>query len=197
MKTPFITKENAALWLIDMQEALFPIMDHACNILESVEFLLKVAHQMHIPTIVTEQTPEKLGKTLPALEPYLHNIPRFAKTSFSGFRNSSARKAIEETRAKQWILMGIETHICVLQSAKDLLNHGFEVIVLNDATSSSSIYDFSSALGELKECGARVTSSETIVYELLTDSQHPDFKTILDWVKKHHSCSKSSSSSSH
>lgn len=196
MKPTFVTQEKCALWLVDMQEKLFPPIQHASEVLETVQFMLKVNQLLQLPLIVTEQTPEKLGPTIASLHPYLHKTTVYPKTAFSGLNDKQVRSAIEETRVKQWILMGLESHTFILQSAKDLLHEGFEVIVLSDGTSACSSHNFLSALDELRQMGARVTTAETIVYELLADANHKDYPTILEWIREKNSACISASSSS-
>lgn len=83
----------------------------------------------------------------------------------------------------QWVLIGIEAHVCVLQTAKDLIAEGKQVVVLNDAIGSRSIYDFSTAIAEMRDCGVRITSTETILFELLRNSQAAEFKAMSQLIK--------------
>jgi nicotinamidase-related amidase len=85
---------------------------------------------------------------------------------------------------QQWVLIGIEAHVCVLQTAKDLLRENKQVVVLNDAISSRSIYDFATAIAEMRDCGVRISSAETILFELLKDSKAEEFKQISHLVKE-------------
>ncbi len=173
-----------ALWIVDVQENLFPKVDRSCEVLESICFFLEVAKILEMPIVVTEQYPKGLG---PTVAPILNRLPQeqqiWSKTTFSGYLDKTIRTKVEPM-AEQWILVGIEAHICVLQTAKDLLADGKKVIILNDAISSRSLFDFSTALGELKEAGARISSSETLTYELIRDAASPKFKKILPLVKR-------------
>ncbi len=94
-------------------------------------------------------------------------------------------EGVNQTGVSAWILMGIETHRCVLQTAKDLLNSGKQVVILQDAVSARSSFDSTSALMELRECGVRITTTETVVYELLRDASTSAFKAILPLIKAH------------
>ncbi|MCH9608925.1 MAG: hypothetical protein S4CHLAM45_03360 [Chlamydiales bacterium] len=174
----------SALWIVDMQEKLFSRIDRHCEVLETICFFLEAANILNLPIVVTEQYPEGLGGTL---KPILDRLPKgqqiWSKTTFSGYLDPTIRKKVE-TLSNSWILVGVEAHICVLQTAKDLLADGKEVTILNDAISSRSLYDFSTALAELKEAGARITSSETLLYELVRDANSPLFKKILPLVKR-------------
>lgn len=172
------------LWIIDVQEKLYPRIDRSCEILESLCFYLEASKIFKMPLVVTEQYPQGLGKTV---RPIAERLPKdqqiWSKTTFSGYLDEQIRKKVDAL-ADSWVLVGIEAHICVLQTAKDLLANGKEVIILNDAISSRSLFDFSTAIAELKEAGARITSSETLVYEQIKDAATPEFKQILKLVKR-------------
>lgn len=182
----FLKKERTGIWLIDVQEKLFPLVDHACEIKEKICFMLQSARLLGLPILVTEQYPEGLGKTLAQIKDYLPSGQLiYPKTTFSGYRDPEVQKAVQHTGADEWILMGIEAHICVLQTAKDLLEAKKQVTVLNDAISSRSLFDFSTAIGELRDAGARISSAETVIYEIVQDAKSPDFKALLPLIKTH------------
>lgn len=182
----FLTKHDTGVWVIDVQEHLFPHIDRANEVLERMCFFLEAARFLRLPMIVTEQYPPGLGGTLPQIK---DRLPQgqviYPKTSFSGFFDPTIRTAVEKTGVRNWILMGFEAHICVLQTAKDLVASKQHAVVLNDAVSSRSLYDFSTAMGELRECNVRISSAETIVYELIRDAHTPEFKGLLPLVKAH------------
>lgn len=182
----FIEKEGTGLWVIDVQERLFPHIDRSCEILEQICYFLKAVNLLHIPVFVTEQSPDKLGDTV---APIKERLPEgqilFPKSTFSGWRNGQIQHAIEKLGVKTWILVGIEAHICVLQTAKDLLRARKEVIVLNDAVSSRSLYDFSTAMGELRDAGARISSTETVLYEIMEDAESRAFQTLFPLIREH------------
>jgi nicotinamidase-related amidase len=181
----FLSQKNCGLWLVDVQEKLIPEMDRAGEILETLIFLLRAREVLGLPLIVTEQYPQGLGSTTVRLKKWLpSNQIIYAKTTFSGYHDQKIRQAVDAVGVNYWILAGIEAHICVLQTAKDLLLTGKKVVVLNDAITSRSIYDYSTAIGELKEMGARMTSVEVAIYEILRDSTHPSFKEMLSLIKQ-------------
>lgn len=93
------------------------------------------------------------------------------------------RHALESSGITTWLLTGIETHICLFQTAKDLLIKRNEVIIVSDATSSRHIHDYECALSELRALGARVSTTETLLFERLADAKHPLFKSIQQLVK--------------
>ncbi|MCC5832500.1 MAG: isochorismatase family protein [Chlamydiales bacterium] len=182
----FIEKETCGLWIVDVQERLFPHIDRSCEVLEQICYMLEAARLLHIPIFVTEQAPDKLGETV---EPIKKRLPEgqliYSKTTFSGFYDPVVRLAVEKLPVKTWILVGIEAHICVLQTAKDLLAAKKNVVALNDAVSSRSLFDFSTAIGELRDAGARISSTETVIYESIRDAASEEFKECFSLIKAH------------
>ena len=131
---------------------------------------------LNIPIHLSEQYPKGLGHTLEPIKNALRCEP-FEKTRFS-----SANHILSEP-VSSWVLVGIETHVCVLQTAYDLLAAKKQVIIPLDATSSRSQVDYESALDELKSLGARITTCETLLFELLLDAQAVQFKSISKLIK--------------
>lgn len=182
----FLTKEKTGIWVLDVQEKLFPLIDRHEAILENICFAIEAAKLLGLRIFVTEQYPEGLGETVSAIKNCLpEGQILYPKTSFSGYKDPNLRKAVEKDGVDTWILVGIEAHICVLQTAKDLLADKKNVVILNDAISSRSMFDFSTAMGELRECGARISSTETVIYEIVRDASAPEFKALLPLVKQH------------
>ncbi len=173
-----LDKSKSGLLVIDVQEKLFPKIDRAEDVYLGISKLIQGARIFDLSMVATEQYPEGLGHTIPELRQLLGPCHVLSKTSFSCLGNKEVGRHILEMPVSQWILSGIEAHVCVLQTAKDLLRAGKQVVVVNDAVSSRSIYDFSSAIAELRDCGARISSSETVLFELLGDSQSSEFKQI-------------------
>jgi nicotinamidase-related amidase len=182
----FLKKEKTGLWLIDVQENLFHLMDRSDKVLETICFVIKATQLLKLPIFVTEQYPTGLGGTVAVVKKLLpEGQVIYPKTFFSGYRECGIREAVNETGMEAWILVGIEAHICVLQTAKDLLEAKKDVIILKDAISSRSAFDFSIAIAEMNKSGARISSSETIVYEMIRDAATPEFKALLPLVKAH------------
>lgn len=181
-----IEKKSCGFWIIDVQKRLFPHIDRSCEILEQICYMLEASRILHIPVFVTEQASDKLGETV---GPIKDRLPEgqliYSKTTFSGYYDPFVRAAVEKLPVKTWILAGIEAHICVLQTAKDLLAAKKKVVVLNDAVSSRSLFDFSTAMGELRDCGARISSTETVIYECIRDAASEDFKECFSLIKAH------------
>lgn len=185
MKNFFLDRKNCALIVIDIQDRLFGHVERSNEMLYSVEMLVEGLKILHIPIIISEQIPEKMGQTVLSLREKLplQEYKYLSKTSFSCFKNDDFKTYFKSLNITQCILVGIEAHVCVLQTAKEMFKEGYEVVVLNDAISSRSIYDYSTAIAEMKDLGIRVSSVETILFELLSDSQAEEFKSISRLIK--------------
>ncbi|MCH9610345.1 MAG: hypothetical protein S4CHLAM81_04960 [Chlamydiales bacterium] len=180
-----VQKESAALLLVDVQENLFPQIDRRDEVLDTICFFLQAASVLRLPTVVTEQYPKGLGATLQTVREFLpKNQPILEKSSFSAYSGEIA-KMIDAIEAQSWIVIGVETHICILQTVRDLIAVGKDVVVLNDATSSRSLYDYSTAIAELRDLGARISNSETILYEMVKDAASAEFKQLLPLIKEY------------
>lgn len=179
-----LNASKAALLIVDIQEKLFPLVEHPCEILEKGLKLIKGCRLLKLPIFISEQYPKGLGNTIPAVKEAAGlDVKVFSKTAFSCLNEPLVKEEIEKVHCNQWILIGIEAHVCILQTARSLLKAGKQVIIANDAISSRSIYDFSTAIAELRDMGARISSTETILFDLLLDSKHPEFKAFSALIK--------------
>lgn len=170
--------------VIDMQERLVNLMERRGDLLNAIKKMIKGVNILNVPIMATAQYPEGLGDLEPRVREWLTpELPVLNKTAFSAMADPSIRKQIEELSRSQWILVGIEAHVCVLQTARDLLAAGMQVTVLNDCISSRSLYDYSTAIAELRDLGARISSAETVIFELVHDSSAPEFKQISQLIK--------------
>lgn len=185
MIEPFmLSRQSTALLVIDVQEKLMSQIERPCEIIHSIRQVIKGFQILKQPIYVSEQYPQGLGRTVPALRDCLGEDQQFlTKTTFSCLGDPSARQIVLNDAIKQWVLVGIEAHVCVLQTAKELISANKQVVVLNNAISSRSIYDFSTAIAEMRDMGIRVSSVETILFELMRDSQIPEFKAISQLIR--------------
>lgn len=185
-----LSRDKTGVLVIDVQEKLFPYMENSCHVMATMLMAIKGFQILGLPLFATEQYPKGLGQTVEALREVLGSSQKYcSKTAFSCMGDESVQSLLLSSRIEQWILLGLEAHVCVLQTAKDLLRHQKQVVVLNDAVSSRSIYDLSTAIAELRDCGARISSTETVLFELLRDSQASEFKEISQLIKTQgHSC---------
>lgn len=179
-----LNPESAGLLVIDVQGKLFPHIERACEVMESIQLMVKGVKLLNLPIVVSEQYPKGLDKTIKPLRDLIGDEAAYPeKTCFSVVDSKACLQALEQTGRKQWIVVGIEAHVCVLQSVHGLLEKGYDVVVVNDAISSRSIYDFSTAIAEMRDMGARITSTETVLFELFKDSAHPQFKALSALLK--------------
>lgn len=170
-----LSPNSTGFLLIDVQEKLMPKM-HDQSILNRQEIMLKSSSLLDMPIIITEQYPAGLGKTV--LDCSVHPLE---KTAFSCLGNRQVVDALK--MRKNWLIAGIESHVCVLQTVRALVEAGYTPIVLQDAISSRSSLDHTSALQEMRAMGVRVSTTETVLFELLQDAKHPHFKAISSLIK--------------
>lgn len=179
-----LSRSSTGLLVIDVQENLFQYVDRSCEVMQKMQTMVRGFQAMGLPIFASEQYPNGLGPTVAGLKACLGPSQKyFSKTTFSCLGDEAIRKTLTALPLSQWVLIGIEAHVCVLQTAKDLLNAGKQVVVVNDAITSRSIYDFSTAIAELRDIGARVTSTETVLFELVGDSKASEFKKISQLIK--------------
>lgn len=179
-----LSREKTALLVVDVQEKLFPYVERSCDLMQALQKIVKGFKILKLPIYATEQYPQGLGATVPVLKHCLgEDSQYFVKTAFSCIDDMQIKKNIVNSSITQFVVVGIEAHICVLQTAKDLLSLDKEVVVLNDGISSRSIFDYSTAIAELRDCGIRISSTETVLFELLRDSQASEFKEVSLLIK--------------
>lgn len=178
-----LDKENAVLVLIDVQGRLSEAVDGADTLFTNIQHLLTGLYVLEVPVIVTEQTPDKLGKTRSEFLPMLTSYNPVEKTTFSCCKERIFLEALNKSKRKQVILCGIETHVCVYQTALDLLKSGYDVHVVADAVSSRDPANKTLALRRMETAGVKLTGTEMLLFELLGDADTPQFKSILQIVK--------------
>lgn len=178
-----LKKENAVLIFIDVQGKLHEIMHEKKTLDANLERMVRCAQLLEIPILVTEQIPEKLGATSEPFKSLLAAAPTIAKTSFSCCGDLSFQDALRSTNRRQAILIGIETHVCVYQTAMDLLADGIEVFVLADAVSSRMPENKALALEAMRDAGTKILSTESGMFALLRDAADPRFKDLLKLIK--------------
>jgi nicotinamidase-related amidase len=184
-----LQSEQTGLLIVDMQEKIFATVDRGSDILNTICKLVKGFQILDLPIFLSEQYPQGLGQTVKPIQAVLGDAYHpWIKSTFSCLDNLDFFNMIISHPHTQWIVVGIEAHICVLQTVKGLLKAGMQVTVLNDAITSRSIYDFSTAIAEMRDAGTRVSCTETVLFELIKDSKHPKFKSISDLIKMRCDC---------
>ncbi len=177
-----LKRDNAILIFIDVQGRLSEVVDGSEALFGNLRRLLKGMNALDVPVIATEQIPEKLGPTREEFRELITG-PIIAKSSFGCCGEPEFFQALEKTDRKQVILCGIETHVCVYQTAQELLATGHKVYVVADAVSSRDPANKALALRRMEHEGIRVTGTEMILFELLGNARDPAFKSILQIVK--------------
>lgn len=175
-----INSENCLLLIIDIQEKLVNMLKDD-EVKKNSIILAKTADILNIETIITEQYPKGLGSTIEEIRNTFSNTDYVEKTAFSAY--AEIIEKIKASKKKQIILFGIETHICVLQTAFDLLNDKYEVFVVTNACGSRNEEDKLSAFSRLRHAGAQTVTTEMVVFELLKSSKNPKFKEIQNLIK--------------
>jgi len=174
---------DTVLVLVDFQERLADIVDRSALVVPNVMRMVKGCQALEIPILPTVQVPEKLGGMIPALAEALGEVEPVAKSIFSAYREPEFLLALSNTGRKHILLMGIEAHVCVLQTGLDLLESGHTLHVLSDGVFSRTRENHDLALQRLHDAGGTITSVEMALFELIRTSKHPAFRTISRLVK--------------
>ena len=177
----FMTADHCALLFIDWQERLFPAMAEGVrdtNLKHAVN-LHWLARKLNVPVLFTEQYPKGLGRTLQALD----SQAAFEKTSFSAMHDPNFAKAVSQMERKTLILSGMETHICVAQTARDLRAAGYTVVVPADAVLSRRKLDWKMGLQRMVSVGCRLDSAEGILFEWVGQAGTPIFKELSKRIR--------------
>lgn len=178
-----IRKDETAVVVIDIQANILPAMDEAEAIEEKSAKLIEGARELNTPIIITEQYPKGLGYTTEKIANALGDYKAIEKRTFSAVPAEGFMDALEETGAKSVVIIGIETHVCVLMTAIDLIEAGYNVFLAADCVSSRKPYDKKMALKRLGKSGVKITTMESVLFELLDDSRAAEFKAISKIVK--------------
>lgn len=178
-----LKKESTALLIIDVQERILPVIRNYEIVVENIVKLIKGFKAMRLPIYFTEQYPKGLGPTSQKILDELEGYTAIQKMSFSC---SGAEDLFDELRRKklsQIVVTGIESHVCVQQTVLDLIANDFQVNLAADAVSSRKEIDYNIALDRMRTLGAEVTTSESILFELLEVCGTPEFKEVSKIVK--------------
>ena len=174
--------DDTVLLVIDVQGKLAQLMHEKDRLFEDLAKLIKGAEVLEVPIICTEQNPKGLGPTIEQIAPLI-KTERIPKSSFSCCGEDRFMRELEKLARKQVLLSGIEAHICVYQTAAGLLERGYEVHVVADAVSSRTPQNRGIALQRMADAGAKITSLEMALFELLQVAEGKRFRQILQIVK--------------
>ncbi|MCW5937243.1 MAG: isochorismatase family protein [Fimbriimonadaceae bacterium] len=176
--------DESVLVVVDMQATFLRPIFGRDEVVRRCQFLIECANLLDVPVIATEQVPEKMGGTEPAIRALLQDDP-VAKQSFGCFGEKEFRKAWKRLDRPTAVLCGIETHICLLQTANQLLDEDHDVVICADAASAREQSMHKLALKRLRDEGVAMAHSETVVYEWMESAEHPKFREVLEVVKRY------------
>ena len=178
-----LNASDTALAVIDVQGRLATLMHDRESLYRNLQILVRGARVLKLPVLWLEQYPEGLGPTIPEVAELLSGQEPLAKTCFSAWGHPDFERRLEESGRRQVLVSGIETHICVYQTVRDLRDRGYEVEVVEDAVSSRTAENKRVGLEKARAAGAGITSVETALFELLREAGNPGFREIARLVR--------------
>lgn len=178
-----LTLDNTVFLLVDVQGKLAHSMHAKDNLFKNLKKLIKGMRVLDIPILWTEQNPKGLGPTVPEVAALLPDVQALPKYSFSCFKNKEFRHALEALNRTTVVVGGIETHVCVYQTVRDLALAKYSVQLVADAVSSRTSENRQIGLEKCASSGAEITSVETVLFELLEVAEGYRFKEILEIVR--------------
>jgi nicotinamidase-related amidase len=178
-----IKKEETLGLVIDIQDKLFPHIQENERIKNNSIKLIEGLKILNIPIIVTQQYTSGLGETIADIKARLDSFEPIEKLSFSCYKEPKFTAKLKESGKKNVIICGIETHICILQTALDMLSNGYTPVIIADCTSSRKVHDKLHALERMRQSGVVVSTYESVLFELLTVAGTDEFKAISKLVK--------------
>lgn len=178
-----MNRNDSLLLIIDVQEHLAPAQESPRDVINGCASLLDIAKKLNIPFIVAEQNHKSFGPTMIDLRIVLgDDVNYYEKDTFSCYKNPEIKELIEKSGKKQIIVAGLETHLCVLQTALDLHKAGYEVFVVADACSSRNGMQSALGIQRLLQNDVDVVTVEMAIFEWLENSRSPEFKEV--WAKR-------------
>lgn len=178
-----IDPDTSSLLIVDIQARLLPEMSAAEAVVANAAVLLKAAARLDVPILVSEQYRKGLGTTVAELEPLLPPANVIEKMTFSCMAETNFAARFRALGRAQAVVAGIEAHVCVLQTAEQLLEDGVRVFVVTDATSSRAPMSHKHAMQRLRAAGAVIVTTEMVVFEWLRRAGTPEFKEISALIK--------------
>ena len=177
-----LTREESVVVVIDVQGKLATLIQDDEALSSTIETLIEASSLLSVPALWVEHVPDKLGATIPSITHKMScfhpELKPIVKNSFSAMPNQKFKQALKSINRKQVILVGIEAHICVYQTAQDLLTEGYEVFVLIDGVSSRTAKNYQLGLSRMEQLGVTLTSIEMLVFEWQKIAEGATFKAI-------------------
>lgn len=177
---------KSQLLVVDIQERLLPVMADPAAVVKSAQILLQAAARLKVPVTISEQYPKGIGPTVAEVTAAAGNAKTIEKLAFSCLREPNLEKPLLDQRSKgrpQLVLLGIEAHVCVLQTALDLKDRGFDVFVVADGVSARKKGSVDIALSRMAHAGVVPVTTEMVVFEWLQHAGTDDFKALSKLIK--------------
>ena len=183
MSKGLIKLEESILCVIDIQERLIPHIANRDEVIRNTNILIQSARELDVPILLTEQYPKGLGQTIDAVAEHLDGIAPIEKTTFGCMGCAEFTQAVESRQRHTLILCGIETHVCILQTALAALDRARGVVLAADATGSRTEANRDYAIERMRDADLTIATTEMILMEWLIDAKHPKFKALARLMK--------------
>ncbi len=175
--------DQACLVIVDIQGKLAQLMHEKDVLFAQTAILVKAFTELNMPILWCQQVPEALGPTVESIGALLSGHHPINKACFSAWQNRDFCDKLIDSERSQVVLCGIETHICVYQTARDLLANGFQVEIVAEAVSSRTPGNKAIGLDRIQKMGGQVTSVEMLLFDLLKTAKHPAFRVLAKLIK--------------
>lgn len=183
MAAMLLNARDSFLLVVDVQEKLAPAVADNAALVARIALLMRAARRLEVPLLVSEHYPQGIGRTLPALAELAPEGAIFEKISFSCLRQEGVPARVAGLDRGQAVVCGLESHVCVLQSALSLLEAGYRVYLIEDATGSRHAVDRAAALRRVERAGGTLVTAEMVVFEWLERGDHAAFRELLALIK--------------
>ncbi|MBL7105993.1 MAG: hydrolase [Phycisphaerae bacterium] len=179
----FLQPEDCCLVIVDVQSKLVAVMHKKDELIANICKLVKIANALDIEIVLCQQVPKALGQTVSEISELLPDNQPIDKSSFNCCDQADFNSQLAASGRKQIILCGIETHVCVYQTAVDLSSAGYNVTVVADCVSSRTPENKQLGLDRMQRQNAKISSVEMLLFELLRTSEHPNFRELSKLIK--------------
>lgn len=177
-----LDQTDCGLIVVDVQGRLARLMHDSEPFIARTACLIQACQRLAMPVITLEHCVDKLGPTVPELREHLDQTPPIHKTSFGACATNAFNETLAAYHKKQWLVCGIEAHVCVYQTALGLSRLDYQVEVVADCVSSREPGNIALALGKLNRAGIESSTLEMCLFELMVDATHPQFKDIIKLI---------------
>ncbi|MFC1534515.1 hydrolase [Thermodesulfobacteriota bacterium] len=178
-----LDKDNTGLLVVDVQKKLMPTMGRKQRVTDNIIKLLHLSKLFNLPVILTEHYQKWLGPTLPEIIESLHTYEPITKLHFNCCDEEAFNRRLYKEDLKNIVITGVESHICIFQTCVSILEKGYQVHVPQDAVDSRTDENWHVGLGLMEKAGALITSTETVIYQILKKAGTKDFKKMLKIVR--------------